>query len=131
MLNNQKSIEVTDLINQLNPPLLLEIEALREIILDSGLELVETIKWNGPNYQFNHEDRITLRVQDTKQVQVIFHRGAKVQIQPDSRLIDDEFNLLTWKENDRAIIRFTSMDEIVKQSETIKIIVYRWINATQ
>lgn len=131
MQNNQKSIEVTDLINRISPPLKDEIELLRDIILETDLDLEETVKWNGPNYRFNQEDRITLRIQDFKQIQIIFHRGAKILTQPTNHLIDDEYNLLVWKENDRALISFKSMKEIEEQSENIKILIYRWINAAK
>lgn len=130
MLTNEKTIEVTELITKLNHPLIQGIEILRELILAVDLELKETIKWNGPNYQFNNEDRITLRVQDLKQIQIIFHRGAIVKVQPINHLIDDEFNLLIWKENDRAIISFKTIDEIKTNKESIQILVYRWLLAS-
>jgi len=127
MIINAKSKDVSELIAQLNHPLNQSIELLRELILAVDLNLVETIKWNGPNYQFNNEDRITLRVQDLKQIQIIFHRGAKVKVQPNKRLINDEYDLLVWKENDRAIISFKSLVDIEKHKESIQILVYRWI----
>ena len=130
MLNNQKSIEVTDLLNHLNPPLRLEIEKLRETILDSGLDLVETVKSNKPNYLFNNDERILFEIQDFEHIQIIFHCGARIQRQIPHHLIDDEFNLLTWIENDRALLSFKSMEEIETKVEDIKILVYRWINAT-
>ena len=129
MLINHKSIEVSKLINQLNLPLINEIDYLRELILNVNLKLTETIKWNGPNYQYRNEDRITLRIQDTNQIQIIFHRGAKVKIQPINQLIKDEFNLLKWKENDRAIISFKSFDDIEINKESIQTLIYRWIIA--
>lgn len=129
-MRNIKSNEVSRLLNELNPPLIQAIEQLRENILNVDLDLVETIKWNGPNYQYKNEDRITLRVQDTKQVQVIFHRGAKVKVQPKNRLIEDEFNLLVFKENDRAIINIKSIDEVILHQTSIQTLVHRWILAS-
>lgn len=127
---NHKSIEVSELINQLNLPLTYEIDRLRELILHVNLPLVEIIKWNGPNYQYRNEDRITLRIQDIKQIQIIFHRGAKVKIQPHNQLIEDEFKLLMWKENDRAIISLKSIDDIEINKESIQTLIYRWILAS-
>lgn len=129
-MRNIKSNEVSRLLNELNPPLIQAIEQLRENILNVDLDLVETIKWNGPNYQYKNEDRITLRVQDTKQVQVIFHRGAKVKVQPKNHLIEDEFNLLVFKENDRAIINIKSIDEVILHQSSIQTLVHRWILAS-
>lgn len=129
-MRNIKSNEVSGLLNELNLPLIKAIEQLRELILNVDLDLVETIKWNGPNYQYKNEDRITLRVQDTKQVQVIFHRGAKVKVQPINHLIEDEFNLLVFKENDRAILNIKSIEEVVLHQLSIQTLVYRWILAS-
>lgn len=129
-MKNNKSNEVSRLLNELNLPLIQAIEQLRELILNLNLELVETIKWNGPNYQYKNEDRITLRVQDTKQVQVILHRGAKVKVQPKNHLIDDEFNLLVFKENDRAIINIRTYEEVVLHQSSIQTLIHRWILAS-
>jgi len=66
--------EVTKFLDDLRHPFRKEIEQLRLNILsaDSGLE--ENIKWNGPNYCFEKNDRITMRIHPPKQIQLIFHR---------------------------------------------------------
>lgn len=46
-----------------------------------------------------------MRIQPPKQIQLVFHKGAKKLTQPKGKLIDDNW-LLTWKENDRAIAAF-------------------------
>jgi len=129
-MRNIKSNDVTELLYEQKLPLIQAIELLRELILNVDLELVESIKWNGPNYKYNNEDRITLRVQDTKQVQVIFHRGAKVKVQPENHLIEDEFDLLVFKENDRALISFKTYEEVFAQKSAIQTLVQRWILAS-
>src|SRR5690606_13351072 len=106
-LNPQFSSEVTLLLDGLNHPFRAEIDYLRDCILSVHPELAECVKWNGPNYTFLTEDRITMRVQPPiQQVQLILHRGAKKQEQPPQRLIAHPSKLLVWKENDRAIITF-------------------------
>ena len=70
--------EVTNLLDELKHPFRQEIENLRICVLSSNKNLVENIKWNGPNYSFHNEDRITMRIQPPKkQIQLIFHRGQK------------------------------------------------------
>lgn len=71
--------EVTRFLDELNHPLRDEIEQLRKNILAANDRLTENIKWNGPNFCFDGEDRITMRIHPPKQIQLIFHRGAKVQ----------------------------------------------------
>ncbi|MEJ0033364.1 MAG: DUF1801 domain-containing protein [Bacteroidota bacterium] len=109
---NIQSNDVTTFLNDLKLPLRKEIDELRDIILSSDNKLSENIKWNGPNYSVGDHDRVTMRVQPPKQIQLILHRGAKVVKEPKGKLIDDSSDLLEWKGNDRAVITFKTMDEI-------------------
>ena len=106
------------------------MEELRNCILSANNNLTENIKWNGPNYCFNNEDRITMRVTAPKFVQLIFHRGAKKLEQPKNKLIQEDSKLLVWKENDRAIETFNNLAEIEKSKSDLSEIVKKWINAT-
>lgn len=121
--------EVTTLLDQLNHPLRKEIEQLRFIILSANNALTENIKWNGPNYCFDNKDRITMKIQPPKQIQLIFHRGAKVQEQPNNKLINDAIGLLAWKENDRAIATFKNGNDIENNKDSLTKIVQQWIEA--
>lgn len=126
-LNN----EVTAMLDALNHPMRAEIEELRWIILSSAIALTENIKWNSPNYCFNNQDRLTMKIQPPKQIQLIFHRGAKKLIQPRNKLIDDTSGLLVWKENDRAVAVFRNMDDIKKAESSLVNIIQRWIIAAE
>jgi hypothetical protein len=126
------NIEVTALLETLNHPLRNEIEQLRICILEANKRLEEHMKWNGPNYCFDNEDRITMRVQPpTKQIQLIFHRGAKKQTQPGDRLIATKSKILAWKENDRAIATFKSLQDIENGKSELTSIVNEWIKAAK
>lgn len=122
-----KNEEVTSFLDNLNHPLRNEIERIRQIILISNPKLSENIKWNAPNYSYDGEDRITMRIQPPKQIQIIFHRGAKVLEQPKNRLINDESKLLVWKTNDRAVATFRNMQEITSNESNFTGIVKEWI----
>lgn len=123
------SAEVTKFLDHLNHPLRKEIERLRTTIITSTNGLTENIKWNGPNYCFAGNDRITMKIQPPKQIQLIFHRGVKVMQQPQNKLMDDDSGLLVWKENDRAIATFKNMADIEKNEDAINRIVKNWIEA--
>ena len=126
------SSEVTTLLDELKHPFRKEIEELRNCILLADKNLTENIKWNGPNYCFNNEDRITMRIQPpTRQAQLIFHRGAKKQTQPKDKLISNKSKMLVWKENDRAIITFKSRLDIENAKEELTSIVNEWLTATK
>lgn len=122
--------EVTLFLGQLDHPLRQEIEALREIILQADERLAENIKWNGPNYSIRGEDRITMRILPPKQIQLIFHRGAKVKEQPKQQLIEDEAGILVWKGNDRAIASFVSLASISEVQNALIKIVQDWLVQT-
>jgi hypothetical protein len=123
--------EVTTFIDELNHPMRKEIEQLRLIILNSVKGLTENIKWNGPNYCYEDQDRITMRIQPPKKIQLIFHRGAKKVAQPKDRLVDDKSGLLEWKENDRAIATFVNAEDIETAKLNLEKIVINWIKASK
>ena len=85
MSQSKLNSEVTAFLDSLKHSLRDEIERLRKIIMSTEYNLNEGIKWNGPNYSINGEDRITIRINPQKQLQIIFHRVAKVR----SRWIKD------------------------------------------
>ena len=127
-----KSSQVTHFIQSLNHPFEVEIDLLRELMLGLDATLTENIKWNGPNYCIDGEDRITMRIQPPKhQVQLIFHRGAKKLVQSENRLITFESEILAWKDNDRAIVTFNSQSEIEKNQVDLVKIIQLWLEATK
>lgn len=126
MLNNV----VSTFLDGLNHPYRREIELLREEILSAHNQLVENIKWNGPNYSINSHDRITMRILPPKSIQLIFHRGAKKLDHPKNKLLHDPSGLLTWKENDRAVATFKNMEEIESRKSDLNSIVKEWISVT-
>lgn len=129
---NNLNNEVTDFLDEQKHPFRKEIELLRNCILSANPDLTENIKWNGPNYCFDNEDRITMRIQPpTKQAQLIFHRGAKKQTQPKHKLISNKSKMLVWKENDRAIVTFKSLEDIDNGKAELTDIVTEWIQATK
>lgn len=129
-MNNLLNNEVTDFLDQINPSLRDEIEYLRSIIMNTGMNLTEGIKWNAPSYSINGNDRITLRINSPKIIQIIFHRGAKVQKQSPERILSDKYTILLWKENDRAIATFKSLNEIQDNILILKEIITKWIEST-
>lgn len=122
--------EVTRFLDRYKPLFRDEIDYLRKLIMNTELNLSEGIKWNAPNYSVNGKDRITLRINSPKQIQIIFHRGAKVQIQAQERILSSNYSILTWKENDRAIASFKNLNEIQENSVIIQEIIVKWIQAT-
>lgn len=128
---NNKNKSVSDFLDELNHPYRNEIEKLRNCILTANSDLTENIKWNGPNYCVDGKDRITMRINPPKPVQIIFHCGAKVQKQPKEKLIIENFDILTWRGNDRAIATFKNMQDIENSKVDLTKIINEWIQATK
>lgn len=121
---------VTEFLTPLNHPFTAEIDILRKIILDSQAGIEENIKWNGPNYVFQGDDRVTMRIHPPKkQVQLIFHLGAKKQDAKSRRVIEDQSGLLDWKGNDRAVVTYKSLEEIESTKSQLQDIVRAWLKA--
>ena len=127
--NIKLNTAVTKFLDDLNHPFRKEIEQLRLTILNADTGFTENIKWNGPNYCFNNHDRVTMRIHPPKQIQLIFHRGAKVKEIPKNKLIKDESGLLEWKGNDRAVVTYTSMADIENNKQALTTILRAWIKA--
>lgn len=124
---NNLNPEVTTFLDELDHPFREEIELLRKIICSADDSLTENVKWNAPNYASASEDRITMRINPPRQIQLIFHRGAKVLTPPPTKLIDDQSGLLVWKGNDRAVAAFKNADDIKKHKGHLTKIVKDWI----
>ena len=123
--------DVTAFLDDQNHPLRKEIEELRACILAANPNLSENIKWNSPNYCFNGDDRITMKIQPPKSIQIILHRGAKKQEQPKGRIINNPPYWLVWKENDRAIATFKDGDAIESCKSGLTSVISQWIEATK
>ena len=131
-MEKRSNKEVTGFLDELNHPFRKEIDVLRNSILSANKNLTENIKWNAPNYYFENEDRITMRIQPmTTKVQLIFHRGAKKEELPKDKLIESKSKMLVWKENDRAIITFKNSQEIENGKAELEKIINEWINAAK
>jgi hypothetical protein len=122
--------DVLNFLDKLDHPLKEGIVELRKIILKSNVKLTEHIKWNAPSFCVDGEDRLTMRLFPPKNIQLIFHRGAKVKVQPKQKLVSGHLSFLKWPANDRAVATFNNLQD-VKGSETeIRELVNEWIDAT-
>ena len=71
-----------------------------------------------------------MRILPPKQIQLVFHRGAKVKEQPKERLVQDTSGLLAWRENDRAIASFKNIEAVEAGRQALSGIVREWVEAT-
>ncbi len=121
---------VTALLDNLNHPMHTQINELRTLILSSRSGITEGIKWNGPNYKVNESDRMTIKVNPPKKVHLILHTGARSKTafkDGMEHLYDD---LLTWKDEDRAVIEFTDAADFNQKKAFLPAIIAKWLELT-
>lgn len=122
---------VEDFLMNLEHPFSAEIEEVRKIVLSANKELTEHIKWNAPSFAINGEDRITFNLQGKGFFRLVFHCGAKVRDgKSDARLIEDTTGLLEWAASDRAIAKFTDMEDVKRKKDVLVRVTNMWLDKT-
>lgn len=103
---------------------------VREILLTTEPELVETLKWNAPSFALNGQDRMTFNLSAANQVRIVFHAGATTkEDKAGDRLFVDETNLLQWQSNIRAIAAFRDPGEVEDRRSDLQAVTRRWLEA--
>lgn len=121
--------QVAEFFANLDHPLKAAMESLREIILAADRTIAEQIKWKGPSFCYNGDDRVTFNVR-ADHILLIFHRGAKVKDRTSGgRLFDDPTGLLEWITDDRATIKFSNESDVDEKRNDLTKVVKLWIAA--
>ena len=124
-----RNIKVDEFLDGLGHSRKAEVQQLRLAILAAEPAIIETIKWNAPNFRFDDVDRVTFRLQPRDCVQLIFHRGARVRDDQDEFRFDEPTGLLDWLSPDRGVVTFTDADETDRLQEAVPDLVRRWVRA--
>jgi hypothetical protein len=123
--------QVVEYMNNLEHPLKKEIEEVRKIILSANKLITEHIKWNAPSFCFQNEDRVTFNLHGKGYFQLVFHCGAKVKDNiGKGPIFDDTTGLLNWVAGDRAIVKFTDMNDVKAKKEKLVVVITKWIEVT-
>lgn len=122
--------QVAEFFARLDHPLKPSMLLVRETILAADHGITEHIKWNAPSFCYGGDDRVTFNIRNKDHLLLIFHRGAKVKDTKCVRhLVDDPTGLLDWPADDRATLRFSSLDDAENKSDLLTMIVRQWIKA--
>jgi hypothetical protein len=121
------SADVERLMADLTHPLKDGVQRLREAIRAADDGIAEHVKWKAPSYTYAGVDRVTFNLRRADQVQLVFHRGAKVNDAPFA--FDDPSGLMAWPAPDRAIVTFGSLPDIDANLDTVQELVGRWVHA--
>lgn len=105
------------------------LDRLRALVRDAaGADVVETIKWNSPNFAQGGEDRVTLNLGPKGALRLILHRGAKVKDAAGFSFADPA-GLARWPAPDRGVVSFRDAGELEAKAAALADLVHRWIAA--
>lgn len=109
--------QVAEFMEKLDHPLKAEIEVVRHIIRNASPLISERIKWNAPSY-YTSADLLTFNPKTTKNVQIVFHHIAIVDIKSD---------LLEGNYKDRRLVHLLNMADIVAKKAELERIIREYI----
>lgn len=118
---------VDEFLAQLQHPLKPGVEQLRTAILASDSRISEQVKWNAPSFCYDGVDRATFRLQPGDRLQLVLHRGAKVQEAAARPTLEDPSGLLEWLAPDRAVITFRDLTDVGARQDAVVDIVRQWM----
>jgi hypothetical protein len=106
------------------------VELLRRLVADSHPDVREHVKWNGPSFVIDGDDRITLGTDKAGRARAVLHRGAKARPLEGFGFADDA-GLARWVAPDRGLVEFTDLADVETRGEAFKILCRRWLDATR
>lgn len=122
-LANNNTEQVNSYLDKLNHPFLMEIEAVRKIIINANENMGEHIKWNAPSFFcIGGNDKggmATIHTKNLKKIHLIFHNGA---------VIDDHSGFMEGVYIDRRMVYFHNMEDVVAKKNILEKAVNDWVN---
>jgi hypothetical protein len=106
------------------------VERLRAVVLNAADGVTEHIKWNGPSFCIDGDDRITVGLAPGGGVRAILHRGVKVKDATGFAFADDS-SLIRWAAPDRGVVTFADEAAVAAGAEVFADICRRWFEATR
>ena len=124
-MNDSKAVD--EFLSKLKHPLKPVVEAIRSAALSVDPRITEGIKWNAPSFYCNGWFA-TANVRAKDSVMVVFHMGAKVKDNSTAGMkIDDKAGLLEWAAKERAVARFSSLEDFNAKQSAFKAVVSQWV----
>jgi hypothetical protein len=100
------------------------------IALGAADGVSEHIKWNGPSFCIDGDDRITLGLAPKGGVRAILHRGVKAK-DAAGFSFPDESGLIQWAAPDRGVVAFADEAAVAAHADAFAAICRRWFEATR
>ena len=119
-----------EFLSDLEPDKRLQVDALRDLILEADSRLTEHIKWNAPSYVLDGEDRITFNLMNKQGVvKLILHMGAtRKEDKKGAPIMQDSSGLIEWSSDIRGLLSFESVQDISSKADSLKAIFKDWLS---
>jgi hypothetical protein len=126
----QKYKTIDEFLSDLSTDKRQQVNALRELILETAPDLIEHIKWNAPSYVLDGEDRITFNLMNKQGVvKLIFHMGAtRKENKKGSPIMQDDTGLIEWSSDIRGMVTLKSVEEVNSSLISLKKIIKDWLS---
>ncbi len=136
--NNSTSLsnssEVDEYMQQLDHPLKHIMEALRKIILSTGKEVGEHIKWNAPSFLYTGEIK-PFNPKEYKRyiiVSNLFRKDCIRLVFPSGAKVNDTSGLLEGEYKDgRRLAIFYSMEDVRSKKKDLPYIIKVWLQLVE
>ena len=121
--------QVTVHIKKLEPSLGKIVEAIRQIILSTGKEIGERIKWNNPSFYYTGEMKPFDPKEYKREIAVFnLYKGRIMLVFPSGAKVNDTSGLLTGDYKDgRRIILFQDMKDVKSKEKALQKIIKDWL----
>jgi len=106
-----------------------DVQALRELVLEADPALREVIKWNSPSYELRGQDRLTIHAAGRGPVRLILHLGV-TRAEDKTRapsFTGDPHGLLTWLSDIRASLTLPGPEELAHRRTRIVAVIRAWL----
>ena len=126
----QKYKTVEEFLDDLSEDKRLQVDTLRDLILNAEPQLEEHIKWNAPSYILDGEDRITFNLMNRQGVvKLVLHMGAtRKEDKKGEPIMQGDNGLIEWSSDIRGMITFTSIEDINSNMTTLIKIIKDWLS---
>lgn len=125
----QKYKTVEEFLADQSPEKLEQINAIRDLILKTDLNLEENVKWNAPNYVLAGQDRITFNLMNKGgKVKLVLHMGAsKKEDKKAAPVLADDGGLVHWSSDIRGTISFENLTDIHEKATKLTNVIHAWL----
>ena len=107
-----------------DPARRMQVELLRSLVREAEPRLVETVKWNSPDFVLDGVDRLTVNAAGRGPVRLILHFGTARAERAGLRsgFESDPDGRLTWHSDIRASLTAPPADDPVAQAAVVSLV---------